>query len=217
LVRPFARHRIVSLIPILLLAIATVIGGWANTTDMRAHLVDDFTSEPAKNGSVTFGSRSAPVDQTTGAFTLPNVPRTSQVKAEAPGYLVKTVPTTEEEIRLAPLSFTVEVIDSADKSKHIVGAQVRQGDKLLVTTTESVTAIITPHPGKDAKLLVCAAGYDQKEILAHGVLLTVELSAGTNACPPLPTPTPSPSPSATPSASPGSPSPAPSPSPTSSP
>jgi hypothetical protein len=217
LTRPLAGHRIVSVVPIVLLAIATLIGGWVNTVDMHAQLVDDYTSEGAQGGSVTFGtSRSAPVDGSTGAFTFPSLPRTSQVSAIAPGYLKRAASTTDTEIRLSPLSFTIQVNEAgANPVKWIAKAEIRQGDKLLATTNDGGNVVISPHPGKDAKLLICAAGYDQKEIIAHGVIGTFEVTPGTNACPPLPTPSPSPSPS--PSASPGTPSPAPSPSPTSSP
>ena len=99
--------------------------------------------------------------------------------------------------------------------KPIANAEIRQGTTLLDKTIESGNKVVSPYPGKDAKLVICAVGYDQKEITVRGVVATVELTPGTNACPPLPTPTPSPSPSraptdTTPSASP-TPSPAASP------
>jgi len=116
---------------------------------------------------------------------------------------------------MQPNSFTIQVNEAGDPNKHIASVDIRQGTTVLGTTNEGGNKVLSPYPGKDAKLLLCAADYDQKEITIHGVLGTFELTPGTNACPPLPTPTPSPSPSpsdSTPSASP-----TPTPSPTASP
>jgi hypothetical protein len=202
-----------------LLGLATLIGGWLNGVDMRGHVIDDTTSDPvgtAGPARIIHGSRSMTADPSTGTFTFPNLPRESRVAVDAPGYLRTGVPTTQEEIRLAPLSFTVYVNEAGNPDKHIAKAEIRQGDKLLNVTNESGNVVLSPYPGKDAKLLICAKGYDQKEITIRGVIGTFELTPGTNECAPLPTPTPSPSPS--PSASPGAnPSAIPTPSPTASP
>ena len=221
MIRPLARHRVVSLIPILLLALATLIGGWLNGVDMSARVLDDYTSDPvgaAGAAKITHGGRSMTADPSSGTFTFPNLPRESKVQIDAPGYLRTGVPVTQEEIRMSPLSFTILVNEAGNPDKHIAKAEIRQGTTLLNTTNDSGNVVISPHPGKDAKILICAAGYDQKEVTIHGVVGTFELTPGTNACPPLPTPTPSPSPSPSPSASPGaSPSPSPTPSPAASP
>jgi hypothetical protein len=157
-------------------------------------------------------------DPSTGTFTFPNLPRESRVSVDAPGYLRTGVPTTQDEVRLQPLTFTILVNELGNPDKHIAKAQIRQGATLLRETNDSGNIVLSPYPGKDAKLLICAKGYDQKEITIRGVVGTFELSPGTNECPPLPTPPPSPSPSASPSASPGeSPSASPTPSPTPSP
>jgi len=197
-----------------LLALATVIGGWLNGVEMRGHVVDDLTSESvgvAGAAKITHGARTVTADPSTGTFVFPDLPRESKVAVDAPGYLRTGVPTTQEEIRLSPNSFTIQVNEAGDPNKHIAKADIRQGTTVLNTTNDGGNIVISPHPGKDAKLLICAAGYDQKEITIHGVVGTFELTPGTNACPPLPTPTPSPSPSeSTPSAS-------PTPSPTASP
>src|SRR5205823_12060645 len=191
-----------------------------NGVQMRGQVLDDFTSDPvgtAGPARITHGGRSVTADPSSGTFTFPDLPRESKVSVDAPGYLRTSVPVTQEEIRMAPLSFTVQVNEAGSPDKHIAKADIRQGTTLLGTTNDGGNQVISPYPGKDAKLLICAAGYDQKEVTIHGVVGTFELTPGTNACPPLPTPTPSPSPSAapsdtTPSASPGA-----SPSPTASP
>ena len=215
----FRPYRLVSLAPVLLILLATLVGGWLNGIDMHGRVLDDFTNEPVGTAGVakiTHGSRSVTADPSAGTFVFPDLPRESKVSVDAPGYLRQGVPTTQEEIRLAPLSFTIQVNEAGSNPvKPIANAEIRQGTTLLDKTIESGNKVISPYPGKDAKLLICAAGYDQKEITVRGVVATVELTPGTNACPPLPTPTPSPSPSraptdTTPSASP-TPSPAASP------
>jgi hypothetical protein len=210
-------------VPILFIALVTLIGGWLNGVDMSGHVLDDFSSDPigtAGPARITHGSRSVTADPSTGAFTFPGIPRESKVSVDAPGYLRTGVPPTQEEIRMSPLSFTIQVNEAGNPDKHIAKAEIRQGTTLLNSTNDGGNVVLSPYPGKDAKLLICATGYDQKEVTIHGVVGTFELTPGTNACPPLPTPTPSPSPSpsASPSASPGtSPTPSPTPSPTASP
>jgi hypothetical protein len=223
LIRSLAGYRVASLIPVLLLLLATLVGGWLNGVEMRGRVLDDFTSEPvgtAGPAKITHGSRSVIADKSTGTFTFPDLPRESKVSVDAPGYLRQSVPPTQEEIRLAPLSFTIQVNEAGNPDKHIAKAEIRQGTTPLNTTNESGNIVLSPYPGKDAKLLICAKGYDQKEVTVRGVVGTFELTPGTNECAPLPTPppAPSPSPSPSPSGSPGaSPSPSPTPSPTASP
>lgn len=206
----------VSLFPIALLALATVIGGWLNGVEMRGHVVDDSTNEPVGTAGVariSHGARTVTADPSTGTFTFPDLPRESKVGVDANGYLRTGVPTTQEEIRLSPLSYTIYVNAAGDPTKRIAKADIRQGTTDLGMTNDGGNLVISPYPGRDAKLLICADGYDQKEISVRGVLAVFEVTPGTNACPPLPTPSPSPSPApsdATPSAS-------PSPSPTASP
>jgi hypothetical protein len=214
---------VVSLVPVLLLGVATLIGGWLNSVDMRGRVVDDLTSDPvgtAGPARISHGARSVTADPSLGTFTFPDLPRESRVAVDAPGYLRQSVPTTQDEIRMAPLSFTIQVNEAGNPSKPIAKAEIRQGTSLLDTTTDGGNKVLSPYPGKDAKLLICAAGYDQKEVTIRGVVGTFELTPGPNACPPLPTPTPPPSPTPSPSppASPGeSPSASPTPSPTASP
>ena len=187
---------------------------------MNGRVVDDLSSEPvgtAGPAKITLGTRTVTADPSTGTFTFPGVPRESRVKVEAPGYFQNGALPTEEEIRLQPNSFTIQLNDAGDPNKHIANADIRQGTTSLGITNEGGNKVISPYPGKDAKLLLCAAGYDQKEITIHGVIGTFELTTGTNACPPLPTPTPTPSPSPSPSPSESTPSASPTPSPTASP
>jgi hypothetical protein len=202
-------------LPILVLFVATVIGGWLNTIDLRGRVVDDFTDQGIINASVTHGSRVVGTD-VNGSFEFPNLPRQSKMRVDANAYLRTSVPTTQDEIRMTPTSWTAIIVEAGSPDKHIQKADIRQGDKVLVTSTEAVNTIVAPHPGKDAKVLVCAEGYQSKEVTVTGVLQTVELTPGGSGCPPLPSPSPtaSPVPTASPS---GPPAPSPSPSPSSSP
>lgn len=214
------RHRHLVYLPFLVLLVATVIGGWMNTIDLQGRVLDDFTSDPIGNASVQMGSRSVNT-ATDGSFDFPNLPKTANLQIDASGYTRTHAPATQTEIRLVPIALTVYVNEAGvTPAKGIAKASVRQGDKELGTTNDSGQTVISPYPGKgDAQLLICADGHDPKTVTARGVILTVELSTGTNTCPPLPTPSPSVSPSASPAASPtASPTtPAPSPSPSATP
>jgi len=186
-----------------------------NTIDLHGRVVDDFTDKGIINASITHGSRAVGTD-VTGSFDFPDLPRQSRMRVDANAYLRTSVPTTQEEIRMTPTSWTALIIEAGNPDKHIQKAEIRQGDTLLVTSTEAVNTIVSPHPGKNAKVLICADGYQAKEVTVTGVLQTIELTPGSPGCPPRPTPSPSPSSSASgsPAASPGaSPSPTPSPTP----
>ena len=205
------------MLPILVLFIATVIGGWVNTIDLHGRVVDDFTDSGIINASVTHGSRVVGTD-VNGSFDFLNLPRQSRMRVDANAYLRTSVPTTQDEIRMTPTSWTVQVVEAGTTDKFVKNAGVRQGDTELANTHDAVNAVVSPHPGKNAKVMICADGYQAKEVTVVGVLQTVELTPGSPGCPPLPTPSPSPSPSpsasGSPAASPGaSPSPTPSPTP----
>ncbi len=202
------------MLPILALFLATVLGGWVNTVDLRGRVVDDFTDEGIINASLTHGTRVVGTD-VSGNFEFPNLPRQSRMRVDANAFLRTSVPTTQEEVRMKPTSWTALIVEAGAPDKHIQKADIRQGDTVLATSNEGINTIVSPHPGKDAKVLVCAEGYESKEVVVHGVLQTVELTRGGTGCPPLPSPSPllpSPSPSGSPAASP-SPSPTPSPTP----
>ena len=218
MIRSLARYRVASLVPILVFALATLVGGWLNGVEMHGRVLDDTTGDPvgtAGPATISHGARTMTADPSTGVFVFPNLPRESKVGVDANGYLRTGVPTTQDEIRLTPLSFTIYVNAAGDPTKHIAKADIRQGTTDLGLTNDGGNLVISPYPGKDAKLLICAQGYDQKEVAVHGVLAVFEVTPGTNACPPLPTPTPSPSPSKAPTDT--TPSASPSPSPTASP
>ena len=205
------------MLPILVLFIATVIGGWVNTIDLHGRVIDDFTDSGIINASVTHGSRVIGTD-VNGSFDFLNLPRQSRMRVDANAYLRTSVPTTQDEIRMTPTSWTVQVVEAGTTDKFVKNAGVRQGDTELANTHDAVNAVVSPHPGKNAKVMICADGYQAKEVTVVGVLQTVELTPGSPGCPPLPTPSPSPSPrpsaSGSPAASPGaSPSPTPSPTP----
>ena len=199
------------MLPILVLFLATVLGGWVNTVDLRGRVVDDFTDKGIINASLKHGERVVGTD-VNGNFEFPNLPRQSKMQVDANAYLRTGVPTTQEEIRMKPTSWTVLIKELGSPEKSIQKADIRQGTTVLATSSEAVNTVVFPHPGKGAKVLICAEGYQSLDVDVVGVLQTVELAPGGTGCPPLPSP--SPSPGASPGASPSpSPSPTPSPSP----
>jgi hypothetical protein len=200
-------------LPILVLVIVTVLGGWVNTIDLHGRVVDDFTDKGIINAALTHGQRGVSTD-VNGSFDFPNLPRQSKMRVDANAYLRTNVPTTQEEIRMTPTSWTVQVVEAGTTDKFIKNADIRQGDTVLASTKDAVNAVVAPHPGKNAKVMICAEGYQQKDVTVSGVLQIVELTPGSPGCPPLPSPSPTPTPRPSASASPGaSPSASPSPSP----
>ena len=209
---PF-RHRYLVYLPFVVFFIGTVIGGVLNTIDLQGRVVDDFTNDGVASATIQHGVR-AVVTASDGSFDFPNLPKTSKLQVDAPGYLRTGPPTTQQEIRLSPLSVTVVVKEAGvTPDKPIANASIRQGDTVLGTTNDGGNTVLSPHPGKDAMVLVCAADHDPKTVPIHGVTLIVELSAGTAGCPPLPSPSPTASPSGSPAGSPTAPAPSPAPSP----
>ena len=217
MIRKLLRHRYAAVLPILVLFLATVLGGWVNTVDLRGRVIDDFTDKGIINASLTHGQRVVGTD-VNGNFEFPNLPRQSKMQVDANAYLRTGVPTTQEEIRMKPTSWTVLIKELGSPEKSIQKADIRQGTTVLATSSEAVNTVVFPHPGKGAKVLICAEGYQSQDVDVVGVLQTVELAPGGTGCPPLPSPSPSASPSASPSGSPAaSPSPSPSPTPSGSP
>jgi hypothetical protein len=197
-------------LPLVILFLATVIGGWVNTVDLRGRVIDDFTDQGIINASLTHGQRVASTD-VNGNFELLSLPRQSRMRVDANAYLRTSVPTTQDQIRMTPTSWSALIVESGTET-HIEKADIRQGTTVLATSDAGVNTIVSPHPGRGAKVLVCAEGYESREVDVVGVLQKVELSRGGSGCPPLPSP--SPSPGASPTGSPGaSPTPTPSPSP----
>jgi hypothetical protein len=201
-------------LPLAILFLATVVGGWVNTVDLRGRVIDDFTDQGIINAAITHGQRVVSTD-VSGSFEFLSLPRQSRMRIDANAYLRTSVPTTQEQIRMTPTSWTALIVESGTET-HIEKADIRQGTTVLVTSDAGVNTIVSPHPGRGAKVLVCAEGYESKDVDVVGVLQKVELSRGGSGCPPLPSPSPAPTPS--PTGSPGaSPTPTPSPSPSPSP
>ncbi|HKY52641.1 MAG TPA: hypothetical protein VJP45_15395 [Candidatus Limnocylindria bacterium] len=198
------------MLPLLILFVATVIGGWLNTVDLRGRVIDDFTDQGIINAALTHGQRVVSTD-VNGSFEFLNLPRQSRMRVDANAYLRTSVPTSQDQIRMTPTSWSALIVESGTETP-VDKADIRQGTTVLATSTTAVNTIVAPHPGRGAKVLVCAPGYESKEVDVVGVLQKVELGRGGSGCPPLPSPSPSPSPSPT-----GSPAPSPTPSPSPSP
>ena len=212
----WSRHRYALALPFLVFVLVALVGGILNGATARGRLVDDFTDDGVKDGKLSLGLRST-WSAEDGSYVFENVPRTTAIRVDAGGYLRTSAPATGGEVRLSPLSVTVQVNEEgASPVIGVASAQLRQGTRVLGTANPTGGTVISPHPGRDAKVIVCAKGFATKEVTVRGVTLVVELrrdAAGD--CPPLPTPTPdpnaTPSPSPSPAASPAA---SPSPSPT---
>ena len=209
----YRRHRYALGLPFLAFVLVALLGGILNGATARGRLLDAFTEEGVKDGQLTVGVRSTRSAED-GSFVFENVPRTTSMRVDAGGYLRTSAPAAGGDVRLSPLSVTVQV--NEEGVTPVVGvpsAQLRQDTRVLGTAGTTGRAVISPHPGRDAKVLVCATGFASKEVTVRGVTLVIELSRdAAGDCPPLPTPTPNPN--ATPRPSPSaSPSAAPSPSP----
>lgn len=209
------RHRYALLLPFAALVLAALIGGIVNGVTARGRLVDDYTDQGVKDGVLSVGQRKAWSGED-GAYVFENVPRTAPIRVDAPGYLViRTVPSQGGDVRLSPLSITFQVnVAGSEPLEPVTTAHIRQGTRVLGQVNAGGNTVVSPHPGRDAKLIVCAQGFQTQEIAARGVLTTVALlkDPGGN-CPPLPTPTPNPNATPLPSPSPAAPSASPSASP----
>jgi hypothetical protein len=207
------RHRYLVAGPFLVLVLVALVGGWINTADVHARVVDDLTDKGIKDARITHGSRVTTTDPD-GAFALTNVPRTSKYQIDASGYLRTSAPMSAEEIRMRPLSVTIYAYDDTKTpDDRVKNPQARdpENTRIVASGNESGQIIVAPHPGKDAKLLLCADGSDRIVITVQGVLMQVGMHPGSAGCAPLPSPSPAPgaspsaprpSPSASPSASP---------------
>jgi hypothetical protein len=211
------RHRHALALPFVVIVLVVLVGGVANSMDARGRVVDDLSDKPIADTRIVHGNREVRSDAQ-GEFVFPSVPRTSKLEVRPPsGYQLQTVPTTTQEIRLDPLSVTIYAHDEAKTREEgpVPNPQARDAanTKILANGNASGQIIVAPHPGKDAKVLICGEGFEPKEVTVEGVLMVVGLKAGGTGCPPLPTPTPNPNatPTASPTASPAAPSPTPSP------
>lgn len=215
----YLRHRYALALPFVLLVVIALIGGLLNGVTASGRVVDDYSGDPVAGAELSVGKRMTSTSED-GSYLMENVPRTTDIRVDAGpggGYFRTSAPAHGGDIRMQPNSLTVVVnVEGTDPPERIGLAQVRQETRILGTTNPSGNTVVTPHPGRDAKLLVCAKDFASKEITARGVLTTVTLVRQPGAdCPVIPTPTPdpnAPSPSPSPAVSP-SPGPSPTPSP----
>ena len=208
--REYLRHRYAVAVPFLLLGLVTVIGGLVSGVTARGQLLDEYGGQPVPDGTVRHGARQV-VSDAEGRYEMTDVPRTSILRIDASGFLATSAPGHGGDVRLRPLSLTVMVTE-AGSGEPVASAQIRQGTSTLGATAESGSTVISPHPGREAVLLVCAKDFATQEVTAPGARMTVELARQAGAdCPVIPTPSPSPSPSPSPAPSPGPASPSPSP------
>ncbi len=204
----YAKHRFAIAIPFLVLTLVTMAGGLFNSVDARGRVIDGTTSAPLPGIQVTYGSRIVVADEA-GNYVVTNLPRGARVSAQTSGYGKSSAGPEDAELRLQPVSLTLQVND-ADTKQGIKGPEVRFPGSQSVKGTDTGSIAVIPYPPTDTPILACADGYDTATYPARGVTGTVELKKGSAGCPPPPTPSPSPAPS--PSASPAAPSATPSPS-----
>ncbi len=213
--KQYAKHRYAIAVPFLMLALVTVGGGLFNSVDARGRVIDGTTGAALPGIQVTYGSRVVLTDQD-GNYVVTNLPRGARVSAQTSGYGKASAGPEDQELKLQPVSLTLQVND-ADTKQGVKGPEVRFPGSQSVKGTDTGSIAVIPYPPADSPILVCAAGYDTATYPARGITGTVELKKGSAGCPPLPTPSPSPAPSPSPvapgaSPSRAAPSPAPSPS-----
>ena len=211
-------HRYALIAPFAAFFLILVIGGLVNRVDARGQFIDDTTGLGVADATVTFGSRSTATDAD-GRYAMDNLPRGSSLLIQHRYYGRNSVPASATELRITPLTLTLEVKDSAT-GKGVDTPEARQpADTQVGKGVSSGEMVVAPYPKRDVPLLVCAKNYKTVEITPKGNLQNVDLTfAEGQSCPPLKTPVPTPTPSGTPvptgsaAPSPGSPSPTPKPS-----
>lgn len=206
--RQYAKHRYAIALPFLVLAIATLGAGAFNSVEARGRVVDGTTGASLPGIEVTYGTRIVKADAD-GNYVVTDLPRGARVSAQISGYGKGSAGPEDAELRLRPVSLTLQVND-ADTKQGVKGPEVRFPGSQSVKGTDTGSIVVIPYPPTDTPILVCADGYDTTTYPARGVTGTVELKKGSAGCPPLPTPSPAPAPS--PSGSSAAPSATPSPS-----
>jgi len=214
--RPPRWHRYALVAPFVLFLLILLIGGLVNRVDAHGRIIDDTTDEPIAGVAVTYGSRSTATDAD-GRYVLDNLPRGATLATTHKYYGRNGVAADRTELRLVPLTLTLEVHDAAT-GKGVDTPEARQpADVQVGKGTVSGEMVVAPYPPRDVPLLVCAKNYTPAEVKPRGNLQNVDLTfAEGQSCPPLKTPAPTPTPSITPLPS-GSPASSPTPSPTGSP
>lgn len=210
--REYLRHRYAVFLPFALLALVTLVGGAVWSVDARGRVVDDASGEPVAEIVVSYGSRST-LSGPDGSYELRGLPRGARVSAQARGYSRSSAPAEATELRLLPLTLTFEVKEEgAAPPKGVPNPEARQQGKAVGRGTKDGSMVVAPYPARGVPVLLCAEGFESREVTPKGVLmeLTMKRKEG-GACPPLPSPSPAASPALSPT--PLSPSPSPSPSP----
>jgi hypothetical protein len=219
---PTRWHRYALIAPFALFFLILLIGGLLNRVDAHGRVVDDTTNTGIPDVAVTYGSRSTATDAD-GRYVMDNLPRGATLATSHKYYGRNGVAADKAELRIVPLTLTLDVRDAAT-GKGVDTPEARQpADVGVGKGTNSGSMVVAPYPARDVPLLICAKNYRSSEIQPKGALQTVDLTfAEGQSCPPLKTPAPTPTPSITPvpsgsaAPSPGA-SPSPTPKPTGSP
>ena len=213
----FAQFRYLIFLPFAVLLFGTWLGGYfLNTVTARGVVIDDTTNGPVGPILVTYGTRSYSTGDDS-AYLFEFVPRGAQLRAQKPGYSVGSASAEAAEMRLTPITLTFQVWqEGSDPKAGVPRPELWQDTTNFGKGTETGSVVAVPYPDRTKPMLVCAAGYDPKNVEVKGVTQEVFLKADPSdpkaKCPTPPPPSPSPSPSAS-----GSPSPAPSATPSPSP
>jgi len=208
-------------VPFALLFLVTFVGGQVNRVDANGVVVDTSTGLPVPGVSITYGKFKGAVSDEEGRYLIPNLPLDAKLGTRAPGYQPANVAATVSKIELTPGSLTIQVNVEGTTDTRVPKVEIRQGDKVLTKCDADPCGqlVVTVIDIVGQKALICAPGFDSKEIELRGVTLITTLTKHEGGgCPALPSPSPAPtrspapSPSATPSSSPSAaPSAAPSP------
>jgi hypothetical protein len=223
----YARFRYLIFLPFAVFFFGTWLGGYfLNTVDARGVVIDDTTNGPVGPIVVNYGQRAFSTGDDS-RYELFNLPRGAQLKAQKPGYGVGSASAEASELRLTPVTLTFQVWqEGTDPKQGVPNPELRQGTTVLGKGTDTGSVVAVPYPDRSQPVLVCAIGYDGKNVDAKGVTMEVTLHKNPNdptaKCPDLPSPSPSATPTGAGSPAPSgsaapSPSPAPTPSPTKSP
>jgi len=215
--RPSLQHRYAPALPVVALFVTMLVGGLLNSVDAHGVVQDLSTGAPVGGAEVTFGSRNT-VTGPDGSYAMGNLPRGARLSSQPRGYGKGSAPADGSVLELPPLTLSLLVVrEGSDPQVGVPSPEVRRGDRVLGKGTVSGSVVVAPYPEVGATLLICAAGYESREIQARGITQEVPLKPGGAGCPPLPSPSPLPTAPGQSPQPPPSPAPSPSPSPTASP
>lgn len=176
--------------PFALFFLVLFIGGLVNRVDAHGRVIDDTTGLGVPDVTVTYGSRAVSTDAD-GRYVLDNLPRGASLALRHRFYGRNVASAETTELRLTPLTLTLEVKDAAT-GKGVDTPEARQpADTQVGKGTTSGEMVVAPYPRRDAPLLVCAKNYKPTEVTPKGNLQDVLLTAAEGqACPPLKSPAP---------------------------